>query len=474
MFRRYWMVLVLCVAATASAQSNPEHDKLKAEARASYDKGDFDKTKELVARVLAQNPKDHAALYLRSSAKVELGALRHDLKELREGIEDARESLKLGGGSEVNYYLPYLYGMISLANIEDKKEHANVSLDVAKTVLARTNLTPEQRANILYQRASAHLFLKDLNAAAEDYQEAIKAFPTHMGSYMGLAQCYIIMGQFDKALATFTAAVEKFPDNHLVFNNRGLFLQQQGKPQEALKDFNKAIDLDKNFATAYTNRGFTNQGLGSYSAAEADFTKALAIDSGNPLFYSLRGTCRLSMGNTAGAVEDYSQAIRINPQNPVAQADLGFAKFFSKDYDGAFAAFETSTQMDSTNMRYLSPWKVWALVLGGKPDAVEEVASISVNKAEKDRDWIDEQVLFLNGKVSEKDLVEYVNKTTDEKLDKLKNAQLCEAYYFIAERRTLANDKQAAAAFYQYVLKTKETQLSAFRGAQFALQSFGK
>ncbi len=61
--------------------------------------------------------------------------MKHDLKELRDGIEDARESLKIGGGSEVNYYLPYLYGMVSLANIEDKKEHANVALEVAKTSL---------------------------------------------------------------------------------------------------------------------------------------------------------------------------------------------------------------------------------------------------------------------------------------------------------------------------------------------------
>lgn len=480
MFRCYWMVLVLCFATTAAAQSNPEHDKLRAEARAAYDKGEFDKAKELIARVLGQNPKDHAALYLRASSRVELGALKRDLKEIRDGIEDARESLKIGGGSEVNYYLPYLYGMISLANIEDKKEHANVALDVAKTVLARTSLTPEQRANILYQRASAHMYLKDLNAAVEDYQEAIKAFPGHMGSYMGLSQCYIIQGAFDKALATFTAAIDNFPENHLVYNNRGLFLQQQGKPQDALKDFNKAIEIDKNFSTAYANRGFTNQGLGNYSAAETDFTKALSLEPGNPLFYSLRGTCRLSMGNTAGAIEDYTQSISINSQNPagaqnpVAQADLGFAKFFSKDYEGAYAAFEQSTKIDPITMRYLNPWKVWTLVLAGKPDAVDEIAAASINKAEKERDWIDEQVLFLNGKVSEKDLVEFVSKNTDEKFEKLKNAQLCEAYYFIAERRFAANDKTAATAFYTHVLKTKETQLSAYRGAQFALQSFGK
>jgi len=111
-------------------------------------------------------------------------------------------------------------------------------------------------------------------------------------------------------------------------------------------------------------------------------------------------------------------------------------------------------------------------VLAGKPDAVADIAAPSAAKPEKDRDWIDEQVLFLNGKdVSEKDLVDFVAKAPN---PDLKNKQLCEAYYFIAERRMQADDKANATAFYQQVLQTKETQLSAYRGAQYALQMFPK
>ena len=178
MLGRYGIVLVLCFGTNLMAQSTPEHEKMRTEARTAYEQGDFATAKDLTSRILAQNPKDHAAMYLRASSRVELGVVKRDLKEIRDGIEDSRESLKIAGAPnhEIDY-LPYLYGMISLANIEDKKEHANVALEVAKTVLARTNLTPEQRANVLYQRASAFLYLKDLNSAIEDYQAAIKSFP---------------------------------------------------------------------------------------------------------------------------------------------------------------------------------------------------------------------------------------------------------------------------------------------------------
>ena len=254
MFRRYWIVLVLCWGSIAVAQPNPEHDKMKADAEAAYQQADFAKCKELTSKVLAQNPKDHVAMYLRASSRVELGVFKRDIAELREGIQDARESLKIGGSSEVNYYLPYLYGMIALANMEDKKEHALVAVDVAtKNVLNRANLNPEQKANVLYQRAAAYIHLKDLNSAIADYEAAIKSYPAHLGSHVGLAETYNVSGQPDKAVAAFTAAIETFPNNHLVYNNRGLFYQQQGKPQEAVNDFNKALEIDKNFAVAYTD-----------------------------------------------------------------------------------------------------------------------------------------------------------------------------------------------------------------------------
>jgi lipoprotein NlpI len=463
------LLVVVTFVGLAAAQDS-DADRVKKEAEAAYQSGDFAKCLELTTRVLGQNPKDHLALYLRASAHVELGVVRRDGKELRLGIEDARESLRAGGGNEVNYYLPYMYGMTSLANLEGRPEHANVVLQVGQSVLSRTTLTPEQRANVLYQRAAAYVHLKNLDAATQDYQAAIKSYPGHLGSHVGLAESYVVAGQPDKALATFSAAVETFPTNPLVYNNRGLFLQQQGRLNEAVTDFNKALQIDPKYAVAYANRGFTHQADRNMPLAESDYSEAIKLDPKHPLFYSLRGTCRLSQMNTEGAIEDYNQAIRLDPQNAAAQADLGFAKYFARDYPGALASFDQSLAI-SPAMRYLNPWRTWVLVLQGKLDSLPPILEPSLKRPEADRDWIDQLVLFLNGKVSEQDLVKGVEKVTD---PKLKNAQLCEAYYFIAERRLQAGDKSSAAAFYQQVLKTNAVDLSAYRGAQFAERALGK
>lgn len=462
-----FIAIFMTLTSLAAAQ---DAEALKKEAETAYQTGEFAKCIELTTKVLSQNPKDHMALYLRASAHVELGVVRRDGKELRAGIEDARESLRAGGSNEINYYLPYMYGMTSLANMEGRKEHADVVLQVGQNVLSRANLTEEQRANVLYQRAAAYVHLRNIDAATADYQAAIKSYPKHLGAHVGLAESYVVAQQFDKALAAFTAAVETFPDMPLVYNNRGLFQQHQGRLPEAMADFNKALQIDPKFAVAYANRGFTQQAGRNLAQAEADFTEAIKLDPNHPLFRSLRGTCRLSQMNVEGAIEDYNQAIRIDPQNPVAQADLGFAKYFAKDYAGAMASFDQSIAL-SPNMRYLNPWRAWMLVLQGKLDSLGPILDPTTKRPEADRDWIDQLVLFLNGKISEKDLVTAVEKATD---PKLKTAQSCEAYYFIAERRMQAGDKANAIAFYQQVLTTKAVDLSAYRGAQFALKAAGK
>lgn len=459
-------LFVFALSSFAIGQDS-EADKLKKDAEAAYHTGDFPKCLELTNRVLSQNPKDHKALYLRASAHVELGIVRRDGKELRLGIEDARESLRSGGSNEFDYYLPYMYGMTSLANLEQKKEHADVVLAVGKNVLEKTNMSAEQRANILYQRAAAYVSLGNVEAATQDYQAAIKSNPTHLAAHVGLAESYAVAGQTEKAFEAFTLATQQFPNNALVFNNRGLFLQRKGDTKAALADFNKALQLDPKFAVAYANRGFNHQAERDLAAAEADYSEAIKLDPKHALFYSLRGTCRLSQLNLPGATEDYNAALKLEPKNPSGLADLGFARYFARDFAGALAAFDQSLELN-TNMRYLNPWRCWVLTMLGKPEGIQAILDATLKRPEAERDWIDQLVLFLNGKISEQELVDFVEKTTNATL---KTAQRCEAYYFIAERRAQAGDKTNAAAFYKEALKTNSYDLSAYRGALFVVRA---
>ncbi len=453
--------------APAKTPGNPEHERLKSDAENAYQNGEFPKAIELTTRVLAQNPKDHVALYLRASSRVELGQLRRELKEVRGGIEDAREAMRHGGTDQINYYLPYFYGMTTLAQMENRKEHADVVITFGTQILSRSNIKPDDRANLLYQRAAAYLFQRNFEGAAKDYEAAIKLVPGHVGARLGVADCYIQMQKPDLAEASFNAAVQAVPNNPLVFNNRGMFFQGQRKPEKAIADFTRAIELDSDYAVAYTNRGFAAMAEGNLVAAENDFNSALKIDPQQPLVHSLRGTARLSQGNAAGAIEDYNQVLQVDGKNPIARVDLGFAKYFAGDFLGAAAEFDQAVTIDA-NLRYVLPWRYWALTKAGQGTVAATKLGDTLTKPADKHDWADHLLLFLSAKSSEQDVIN----AADNKDENLKNAQLCEAFYFCGEKRTIAADVGGATQYYQQAIATKQSHLSAYRGSQFALKQF--
>lgn len=65
--------------------------------------------------------------------------------------------------------------------------------------------------------------------------------------------------------------------------------QQVGEYEAALADYSAAIAVEPGNCYALYNRGITHDRLGAYAAAVKDFSAALALDSTNADFYHNRG-----------------------------------------------------------------------------------------------------------------------------------------------------------------------------------------
>ncbi|MFQ5732199.1 MAG: tetratricopeptide repeat protein [Planctomycetaceae bacterium] len=442
---------------------NPTHERYKTQADQAYRKGDYKRAVELTSAVIRENRSDHVAYYLRGSARAELALAARDAAEMRRAIADAREAIRLDDTRNAMYFLPYLYGMTNLTVIENRREHAKTAVAVAGQILRVPTLKNEDRANLYYQRGNTYLVLEDYDKAVADFQSAIKVAGKHLAAHLGMADAYSRAGQFDQAEARFDATVKTFPDNPLVYNNRGMFLQQRGKLSRAIIDFTRALDLDKNYFYAYTNRGFSLLRQGNAAAAEADFTKSLAINKNQRAAYSLRATARMAQDNLKGALEDNRAALALSMQSPQSHADLGFTLFFSGKYEGALASFDAALKLDK-NQRQLGPWRFLVLeTLGRKKEALRTFAD-DIATPDKNRDWVKWLLGYLGGKVDEKALIAAVH----QKDDRVRLAQLCEAHFFLAVRRQIAGDNAAARKHYRQALATKQQQLSAYQGARLA------
>ncbi|MEX0703418.1 MAG: tetratricopeptide repeat protein [Planctomycetales bacterium] len=456
------------VAAQApTSPANPAHERLKNEAKAALDQGNFQTAIDRASEVLRQNPQDHVAFYYRGSAKIELGLAQGKADSVREGIADAREAITRAGRTHRNYYLPYLYGMTSLAAIENRREHAEAALKVADQTLGIAGLAAEERGALLYQRGRIHGFLGDHDQAAEDFAQAVQASPKLVAAHLELAGAYAAAGKDQPALDAYRHALQILGEDPFIYNDRGMFYRSRGKAAEAIADFTRAYERNANFHQALLNRGMTLLETGQPAAAEADFTAFARLTPTQPMAYGLLGAAQMAQGKLDQAIASYRRAIEIRPPSAEARADLGFARFFQKDYAAAAAEFAQARTLNP-NMIWLDPWLYWSLRSSGKEqEAARQFAAKLAPNADANA-WPVQVLRFLAGQTQADALLDAARKSEE----RARADRECEAHYWIGRRLAAAGQQQQAQAEFQQALAMKSAHLSAYRGAQFELNQF--
>ena len=445
-------------------QADPNHENAKSEADKAYRSGDFQRTDELTSIVLEENPRDHVALYLRGSARVEIGLRQRDPKLIRSGIADARESVRIER-NEPKYYLPYLYGMTSLATVEKRKDHAEVAVKIGGQALELPNLQNIDRVNLLYQRGNAHKYLGDTEAALKDFGEAVQLDRKHLGAAVAYSDTLSRAGKYEEALKAFNSTVREFPRNPLSYNDRGMFLQSRSRYAEAIADFTRAIELNPQYLYSYTNRGAAYLESGNPKAAIADFNQSLKINPSQPAVLTMRSGAWLALGDLQSASGDQQNVLALVPKFGAAHADLGFVQFFAENYDGAVESFSKALEFDPS-LRQVYPWQYWALKLSNQPDKAADALKAGERPENAEPEWGDQVVDYLQGEKTADELLAAVSGPDD----KATAAATCEAHFFIGLQNASNGDQSEAEKHFQLALDTKASNLSAYRGSQFALK----
>jgi len=89
--------------------------------------------------------------------------------------------------------------------------------------------------------------------------------------------------KFDKAIETYTLAIELNPNDYAIYNNRGAAYHATGEFQKAIDDYTKAVELNPYHFSAYNNRGAAYEDIGNIEQAIADYRQALELDPENKL-----------------------------------------------------------------------------------------------------------------------------------------------------------------------------------------------
>jgi len=156
-------------------------------------------------------------------------------------------------------------------------------------------------------------------------------------------------GQFDKAIADYSRAIDLDPRYVHAYNNRGLALNAEGQPDRAVVDYSKAIALKPNYFEAYANRGLSFDDLGQIDKAIADYDEAIALKPSDYNLYNWRGISFDKTNRFEKAIADYDKAIALNPASYEAYQNRGVTYLRTKQYDRALQDCSRAIELNRDN-----------------------------------------------------------------------------------------------------------------------------
>ncbi|MDP3987894.1 MAG: tetratricopeptide repeat protein [Candidatus Levybacteria bacterium] len=121
----------------------------------------------------------------------------------------------------------------------------------------------------------------DLNAAASEFQRAIKINPSYADAYHNLANTYNDMGKSELALKNYQKAAYYNPRLWQSYQNMAVIYFAKNDFKNALDNLQKAISLNPNDENLYLGLGTVYLKSGDKEKAKEVFSKIISIDPGN-------------------------------------------------------------------------------------------------------------------------------------------------------------------------------------------------
>lgn len=183
-------------------------------------------------------------------------------------------------------------------------------------------------------------------------------------------------GDYDKAIESYTKAIELNINYIEAYNNRGISYRYLKEYEKAIADINKAIELKPNYANAYHYRGICYNDSGDYEKAIADHTKAIELKPDYANAYNGRGIYYTYLEDYEKAIVDYEKAIELRPDYPNAYNNIGIVYDKLEDYEKAIESFNKAIESKSD---YADAYNARGVIYGKLKEYEKEM--LDYNKA---------------------------------------------------------------------------------------------
>ncbi len=238
-------------------------------------RGSLDKAKKFFDKILKKSEGDHYKDISEKLEELDLHRMEIYLEEEKyaEAIREAKKILEKNPDNiEIQYNLAVAFEKRkfhkeAIQYFENLLKHQPDYLDVKE----RLKNIYMDKANKLYQ-------MGNYSDALKDYTEIMKFDVNKYEIDFNIANCYLNLQDFDKAMEIARRGLLHNSDDKLYHNLLGVIYTQKCMYDEAILEFQKCINIDKNFAEAYNNLGLAYIKKGMYADAMKEFKTAVKID----------------------------------------------------------------------------------------------------------------------------------------------------------------------------------------------------
>jgi tetratricopeptide (TPR) repeat protein len=187
----------------------------------------------------------------------------------------------------------------------------------------------------------------------EYFQRAVEQDPGYPLPYVGLADCYNILGYY-----AYAAPREVFP-----------------KAKAAAL---KALNIDSTLAEARASLASVRLYYEwDWPAAEEEFREVLDRNPKYPTGHLYYGNCLCVMGRFAEALAQFQNAIELDPLSLINNTGIGWTLYFSRQYEAALEALRKTLDIDSQFVRAHAMLGKSYLQLGRFEEAIPEFKAAS-------------------------------------------------------------------------------------------------
>ncbi|KJD33616.1 tetratricopeptide repeat protein [Tamlana nanhaiensis] len=244
---------------------------------------------------------------------------------------------------------------IQKANIFSKRDDHHQAIKVLKTAISLT----DDAVDLYSLIGMEYLFLDEYEDAKTYFMKCLEEDQTDFSSLYNIIYCFEFLNQFEDAISYLNMFLDANPYCEVAWH-------QLGKQYLVLKDYNKALAAfdfaiisDDTFVGAYLERGKVLEKLKRYQDAIESYTITLTLDDPSAFALLRIGNCYEKLKKNDLALQFYSKVTREDPS--LDKGWIALTRFFykKKDYNKALSYINSALNINSENATI---WKLYSQI----------------------------------------------------------------------------------------------------------------